>query len=162
MIYIYIFFWGTTSGWHTAWSPFGDGLQTHLAILAGYRASWALTLFSPATFYVFIHSIRECTLADLCQYATGSNQLDVLRFWTRLRQCLYTSSGHFDISNSETVFFLVQVILTLSTWLLVEAFLSASLYVSKRGAYWDRLCRDVVGRWLLRACTVAKRCILGL
>jgi len=24
-------------------------------------------------------------------------------------------------------------------------FLSASLYVSKRGAYWDRLCRDVVG-----------------
>ena len=28
-------------------------------------------------------------------------------------------------------------------------FLSASLYVSKRGAYWDRLCRDVVGRWLV-------------
>ena len=40
--------------------------------------------------------------------------------------------------------------------------LSASLYFSKRGAYWDRLCRDVVGRWLSRACTVAKRCILGL
>jgi len=40
-------------------------------------------------------------------------------------------------------------------------FLSASLYVSKRGAYWDRLCHDVVGR-LSRACTVAKRCILGL
>jgi len=42
-------------------------------------------------------------------------------------------------------------------------FLRASLYVSKRGAYWDRLCRDVVGRWLVvNACTVAKRCILGL
>ena len=41
-------------------------------------------------------------------------------------------------------------------------FLSASLYFSKRGAYWDRLCRDVVGHWLSRACTVAKRCILGL
>jgi len=27
--------------------------------------------------------------------------------------------------------------------------LSASLYVSKRGAYWDRLCRDVVGCWLV-------------
>jgi len=27
-------------------------------------------------------------------------------------------------------------------------FLSSSLYVSKRGAYWDRLCRDVVG-WLV-------------
>ena len=45
-------------------------------------------------------------------------------------------------------------------------FLSASLYFSKRGAYRDRLCRDVgrwlVGCWLSRACTVAKRCILGL
>ena len=29
--------------------------------------------------------------------------------------------------------------------------LSASLYVSKRGAYWDRLCRDVVG-WLVVGC----------
>ena len=28
-------------------------------------------------------------------------------------------------------------------------FLSASLYFSKRGAYWGRLCRDVVGRWLV-------------
>ena len=28
-------------------------------------------------------------------------------------------------------------------------FLSASLYFSKRGDYWDRLCRDVVGRWLV-------------
>ena len=28
-------------------------------------------------------------------------------------------------------------------------FLSASLYVSKRGACWDRLCRDVVGRCLV-------------
>jgi len=32
---------------------------------------------------------------------------------------------------------------------LVLVFLSASLYFSKRGAYWDRLCRDVVGRWLV-------------
>ena len=30
--------------------------------------------------------------------------------------------------------------------------LSASLYFSKRGAYWDRLCRDVVGRWSLAGC----------
>jgi len=32
---------------------------------------------------------------------------------------------------------------------IMASFLSASLYVSKRGAYWDRLCRDVVGRWLV-------------
>ena len=31
-------------------------------------------------------------------------------------------------------------------FLIAMHFLSASLYVSKRGAYWDRLCRDVVGR----------------
>jgi len=31
-------------------------------------------------------------------------------------------------------------------------FLSASLYFSKRGTYWDRLCRDVVGRWSLVGC----------
>ena len=58
------------------------------------------------------------------------------------------------------------------TWIFALTFflcilLRASLYVSKRGAYWDRLCRDVVGRWLVgrwlsRACTVAKRCILCL
>jgi len=48
----------------------------------------------------------------------------------------------------------------------IITFLSASLYFSKRGAYCDRLCHDVVGRWLVgwlsRACTVAKWCILGL
>ena len=31
----------------------------------------------------------------------------------------------------------------------ISFILSASLYVSKRGAYWDRLYRDVVGRWLV-------------
>ena len=52
------------------------------------------------------------------------------------------------------------------TCVFFSVLLSASLYVSKRGAYWDRLCRDVVGRWLVgwlsHVCTVAKRCILGL
>ena len=48
-----------------------------------------------------------------------------------------------------------------SVTLLPLELLSTSLYFSKRGAYWDRLCRDVVG-WLSRACTVAKQCILGL
>jgi len=39
---------------------------------------------------------------------------------------------------------------TVSKWVdTFSNFLSASLYVSKRGAYWDRLCRDVVGRWLV-------------
>jgi len=54
-----------------------------------------------------------------------------------------------------------QLFYRLTKWLYSTVFLSASLYVSKRGAYWDRLCRDVVGR-LSRTCTVAKRCIQGL
>ena len=42
---------------------------------------------------------------------------------------------------------MVSVIMLVRTVLL-----SASLYFSKRGAYWDRLCRDVVGRWLVVTC----------
>ena len=38
-----------------------------------------------------------------------------------------------------------EVVLTL----VLCVFLSASLYFSKRGAYCDRLCRYVVGRWLV-------------
>ena len=41
-----------------------------------------------------------------------------------------------------------QFLLRSSLMLLILLLLSASLYVSKRGAYWDRLCRDVVG-WLV-------------
>jgi len=40
-------------------------------------------------------------------------------------------------------------------------FLSASLYFSKRGAYWDRLCRDVVGRWSLVGWLVVTRVHCG-
>ena len=39
--------------------------------------------------------------------------------------------------------------------------LSASLYVSKRGAYRDRLCRDVVGRWSLVGWLVVMRVHCG-
>ena len=49
-------------------------------------------------------------------------------------------------------FILCIGLLILQLWLLEKSklfnsacFLSASLYVSKRSAYWDRLCRDVVG-----------------
>ena len=39
--------------------------------------------------------------------------------------------------------------------------LSASLYFSKRGAYRDRLCRDVVGRWLVGRWLVVTRVHCG-
>jgi len=40
-------------------------------------------------------------------------------------------------------------------------FLSASLHFSKRCAYWDRLCRDVVGRWLVGRWLVVTRVHCG-
>jgi len=41
------------------------------------------------------------------------------------------------------------------------SFLSASLYVSKRGAYLDRLFCDVVGRWLVGRWLVVTRVHCG-
>ena len=72
-----------------------------------------------------------------------------------------------DIDIAQSVHLFVRPLRSGIVWKRLNVFLSASLYVSKRGAYWDRLCRDVVGRWLAgrwlsRACTVAKRRILGL
>ena len=63
---------------------------------------------------------------------------------------------HHDYHDTIMIIMIMIIII-----LLLSLLLSTSLYFSKRGAYWDRLCRDVVG-WLSRACTVAKRCILGL
>ena len=70
-------------------------------------------------------------------------------------------------NNNELTACIADLFNSFSEEVYAVAFLSASLYVSKIGAYWDRLCRDVVGRWLVgrwlsRACTVAKRCIVGL
>jgi len=67
--------------------------------------------------------------------------------------------------TSDPSSFKIHLSWTVQRWV-KNPFLSASLYFSKRGAYWHRLCRDVVSRWSLvigwlsRACTVAKRCIL--
>ena len=42
-------------------------------------------------------------------------------------------------------FFTCSTFLYVPFFVFVSVFLSASLNVSKRGTYWDRLCRDVVG-----------------
>ena len=84
------------------------------------------------SFWNVMYYKKNCTFCDENSYIIES----VLGYWEHVQNCI------------------------------LFIFLSASLYVSKRGAYWDKLCRDVVGRWLVgwlsRACTVAKRCILGL
>ena len=46
-------------------------------------------------------------------------------------------------------------------FILYMQFLSASFYVSKRGTYWDRLCRDVVGRWLVGRWLVGRWLVVG-
>ena len=130
-----------------------------------------------------------CTLGD-CHHQSGmfchlSCQRSHLTPWARLIQtwlrCFinhyvaamrfealglhnHSVSQRFTASDVTTYGGIEICLLFVFFWptLLLLILLSASLYVSKRGAYWDRLCHDVVGRWLSRACTVAKRCILGL
>ena len=72
--------------------------------------------------------------------------------------CQYTRGHYFTLYKRQTVnivranFFSERVINcwnSLSHTVDFNSFVSASLYFSKRGAYWDRLCRDVVGRWLV-------------
>ena len=63
-----------------------------------------------------------------------------------------------EVSSTALTFCLVALLWSVTVWLWTPqstdlywscVFLSASLYDCKRGAYWDRLCRDVVGRWLV-------------
>ena len=108
--------------------------------LLTFRFDWSVIMNT----CIIMHLIEVCVCLstpwrdNYCKYLLGG-YVD----WTKISH-EFTCQGH-----------------------LLRSFLIASLYFSKRGAYWDRLCRDVVGhwlvgRWLSRACTVAKRCILGL
>ena len=60
---------------------------------------------------------------------------------------IHTVTHSFRTASSQD--FPVFSLLSGHTYVTYLSFLSASLYFSKRGAYWDRLCRDVVGRWLV-------------
>ena len=68
--------------------------------------------------------------------------LRLMTFYNIWRIYSWIHSGH----NCSCISSEACVIGLSLTWDL--SFVSASLYVSKRGAYWDRLCRDVVG-WLV-------------
>ena len=56
---------------------------------------------------------------------------------------LYVSENNTTVTYVNLTYFLIIAP--------YKYFLSASLCCSKRGAYWDRLCRDVVG-WLVVTC----------
>jgi len=91
------------------------------------------------------HHVSKTTWEILLQFCT----------WTQVRHTAsrilvaiarWVTSGESKIYHEEIYLALTNLVMIklLHFW-----FLSASLYVSKRGAYWDRLCRDVVGRWLV-------------
>ena len=115
------------------------------------------TLATPWRQSVVYHLMGDYALLCWDNRLPGAKDM----FWVRGEHSVFPGlwSGTLSPSHCE---------LSIPSQLVVASchFLSDSLYVSKRGAYWDRLCRDVVGRWLVgwlsRACTVAKRCILGL
>jgi len=64
--------------------------------------------------------------------------------WTERISCFYRTLN--DLNWWSRLSYITQLLQSTSQYPIL--FLSASLYVSKRGAYWDRLCRDVVG-WLV-------------
>jgi len=74
---------------------------------------------------------------------------------TLLTSCLQCCKQRILSKNTSYVYAVrISISLAILSEILIQIgyFLSASLYFSKRGAYWDRLCRDVVGRWLLVGC----------
>ena len=90
---------------------------------------------------------------DLCQMSEScvatSNWLDhVVVQMKALKSVWMISSSRLQQLLSRYPTWLTICISSLELHILIR-FLSASLYVSKRGAYWDRLCRDVDGRWSL-------------
>jgi len=134
-------------------------------ILCGFGVSlfWGFSFFFAAAVFTWL-------LSSLCEWLIWLQFLYYPSNWLQSynKSLLSSYIGHFTFwtSLSLSVSLSPKFGLRPKIRQKVKSFLSASLYVSKRGAYWDRLCRDIVGRWLVgwlsRACTVAKRCILGL
>jgi len=126
-----------------------------------------------------IHSVDELKrrLIDVWCGLEQSIFDEAINQWRgRLRACVHAKGGHFEYSlwtdDVDFVYicyircdlfdcYILNYEIMPATLASTKArgyvtyvcyFLSASLYVSKRGAYWDRLCRDVVGRWSLVGC----------
>ena len=148
----------------TSWACFGKVMGDQLWLMKRIREEdwWAL--------YQNPYSCAVCVPFQITAWLSsdryqGHGRLRGQRPWrycwrTRMKQWLTSDFSHKFTNLFTTCRSCGRSYITCS--LPNIDFLSASLYVSKRGAYSDRLCRDVVGRWLSRACTVAKWCILGL
>jgi len=113
-------------------------------------------------FILFSQTLRLCAYVKYCCHDYNDDNYDDddagPSAWNSLPDSIHTEPNsavfrkclktHFFCS----VFNIVNLLFAEFThrWLCHApmSFLSASLYVSKRGAYWDRLCRDVVG-WLV-------------
>jgi len=122
------------------------------------RSCWAKFYFTckkPAGNFCAIYLLRTSLGVFTLFYCVG-----LFRQLPEWHYRLTPDRGQFHLCLLRTVKQDMFYILNLSTFLFkwrglsfklypILWFLSASLYLSKRGAYWDRLCRDVVGRWLV-------------
>jgi len=114
---------------------------------ATYSVQLSVPFFCKMPSFLFLPSWKWATLCSKWVLTKPALRLKVSRKnskWVEILQLKSLAGLMADASFSTP---LGQVALKL-------LLLSASLYVSKRGAYWDRLCRDVVGwlvvgRWLV-------------
>ena len=89
-------------------------------------------------------SVYACSVLHRCWWLWSNVTCLSDIGWPAAMQCTYTWRTWIWVLLSS-----MSVIFQAPLYLWISNFLSASLYFSKRGAYWDRLCRDVVGRWLV-------------
>jgi len=94
--------------------------------------------------------VHKQAVIDGAAYAHKLNPLCAMRYIRDMITALVRCGVGCTMGNQFTnvLAYADDLVLLAPSWKALQ-FLSASLYVSKRGAYWDRLCRDVVGRWSL-------------
>jgi len=124
----------------------------------------------PVLLVEFVSVLNAHLKLDNCNAHTAHTRYTSIRCimiikseWTTIETVILTVGERINveiINNSEYSLHALQNHLlhvyarniSIFALLRLVGFLSASLYFSKRGAYWDRLCRDVVGRWSLVGC----------
>ena len=126
----------------------GHALCTGLAVIGGRCVAQRISMRT---------GMLLCLIAVVLNVGSRTDIKDVLSFYYFVFFNINIFTCYMDFVENLILFQMVQKLWKSVNiwqswqsyhWLCDVRFLSASLYVSKRGAYWDRLCRDVVG-WLV-------------
>jgi len=135
---------------------YGTPIRTRMQSIEWYRLQWSSLIFSDLGKYSMTWS-NAWLLWDSCAscHKCLKNRSSVFHYCISLRGTACTCSRAITFTaGGWTHLCLYRLKRCLKTSLRPvaasagssrAAFLSASLYFSKRGAYWDRLCREVVG-----------------